>query len=319
MHAVIGGTVERSSLPRRALGATGLEVSELGFGAGSYWGKPSFPEDRAVALVRQALDAGVNLFDTGPSYSGGEAEARLGRALSGLPREDLVIATKVGTRLDDRRRPAKDFGPDSMRRSLEASLRRLGLERLPLLFLHGPSIDDLGDPTLAFLEQVRRDGLVAHVGLNSFQPAVIGRSLELDVFDCLMIDYNILRIEREPLIAAWADAGKGVLAAGALARAVVGNRLLRLRGGADLWYLARALGTRRRDLVRGRRYRFIDRVPDWTGAAVALAFVLRNPQVHAALVGTTDPDHLADNLAVPGRQLPAAVERRLRAVHERYG
>jgi aryl-alcohol dehydrogenase-like predicted oxidoreductase len=80
----------------RLLGRTGLRVSEIGLGCASFWGKRIFNETDAIRLVHAAAEHGVTLFDTGLSYSGGNAEPRLGRALAGLKnRSDLVVATKV--------------------------------------------------------------------------------------------------------------------------------------------------------------------------------------------------------------------------------
>ncbi len=98
----VADTVAREVRPAalmryRALGRTGLTVSELGFGCASWWGKPRFEERTAIGLVHEALDRGVTLFDTGASYSAGEAEPRLGRALKGRDTSSLVIATKAGT------------------------------------------------------------------------------------------------------------------------------------------------------------------------------------------------------------------------------
>ena len=81
----------------RALGRTGLTVSEIGFGCASWWGQKAFPEREAIALVEAAVEGGVTFFDTGAAYSGGNAEPRLGRALKGVDASRLVIATKAGT------------------------------------------------------------------------------------------------------------------------------------------------------------------------------------------------------------------------------
>lgn len=301
-------------IPRRPFGGTGLRVSVIGFGAASYWGQRLFSERLAVRLVHEAVASGVNLFDTGSSYSGGNAEPRLGRALASLDRSDLVISSKVGTRLDRWGRAHKDFRPDRIRSVVERSLRNLGLERLPLLHLHGPSLGHLGAELLDCLERLRDEGLVRFLGVNSFDLDVIARAGELDLFDSLMVDYNVLRRDREPLIASLHRAGKAVLAAGALAGAVIGNRLLRARGPRDAWYLLRALRHRRRDVRRGLSYRFIGRIPGWSAAQVALGFVLANPHVSTAMIGTTSLEHLRENLAAASRSLPEAVLARIRSV-----
>jgi len=297
----------------RPLGRTGLTVSELGFGCASWWGKPRFDERTALGLVHEALDLGVTLFDTGASYSAGEAEPRLGRALAGRDASGLVIATKAGTYHAGGGRIARDMTPAAIVASAERSLRNLGLETLGLLQLHGPAAHELDDAMLAALEGVKARGIARTVGLNSFDPAVIDHALSLSVIDVVMVDYNVLRPEREPLIARAAAAGKGVLAGMPLAMGHTRPLLSRLRGPQDLWYAARAIAKHRDELARGRRFRFLHRLPGTTGAQAALAYVLANPHVSAAVFGATRPAHLRENLAVSGQALPAEVAARIRA------
>lgn len=298
---------------QRPLGRTGLTVSEIGYGCASYWGKPAFDERTAVALVRQAVDLGITFFDTGSSYSAGEAEPRLGRALKGLDASGLVIATKAGTYHAGGGRIARDVSPAAVTASAEQSLRNLGLETLGLLQLHGPAAHELTDELLAALDGLKARGLVRAVGVNSFDPAVIDRAIGLPVIDVVMVDYNVLRPEREPLIARAAAAGKGVLAGMALAMGHTRPLLGRLKGPQDAWYAARALVRHRSELKRGAAFRFLHRQPGITGSQAALAYVLANPHVACAVIGTTRPRHLAENAAASGLSLPADLLARIRA------
>lgn len=297
----------------RALGRSGLTVSELGFGCASWWGKPRFDERTALGLVHEAIDLGVTLFDTGASYSAGEAEPRLGRALQGRDVSKLVIATKAGTYHAGGGRIARDMSPAAIVASGERSLRNLGLETLGLLQLHGPSAAELDDEMQAALEGLKARGVARAIGLNSFDPAVIDHAIGLPVIDAVMVDYNVLRPEREPLIARAAEAGKGVLAGMPLAMGHTRPLLARLKGPQDLWYAARALAKHREELRRGRPFGFLHRLPDWSGSQAALAYVLANPNVSAAVFGATRPSHLRENLATSGRQLPADVMVKVRA------
>ena len=270
------------------LGKTGLQVSRIGLGCASYWGKKIFAEEDAIRIVQIAADQGVTFFDTGSSYSGGNAEPRLGRALSRLPnKHDLVVATKAGTRLDAWGRTRKDFSPAWIRQSVEASLDRLNLNALPLLQLHGPQIPDLSPELLAVLATLRAEGKVRHFGVNSFDMPVIAHVMTLPLFGVAMIDYNILRPEREAIIDALANRQVGVLAGMALAGGLCGERRFKIRAPRDLWYALRAIKNHRADIGRGRRLRFINHVEGWTGEQVALAWVLRNPDVSCAVIGTT--------------------------------
>src|SRR5258708_7287502 len=128
----------------RPLGRTGLSVSEIGFGAASWWGRPAFSETAAIGLVQAAIEGGVTFFDTGASYSQGCAEPRLGRALQGRDASGLVVASKAGTLFADGQ-VRRDFSPAAITASAEQSLRDLGLDVLPLLQLHGPAIGELTD------------------------------------------------------------------------------------------------------------------------------------------------------------------------------
>lgn len=296
----------------RPLGVTGMQVSEIGFGAASYWGLRRFDERKALGLVHAALDAGVTFFDTGAAYSRGEAEPRLGRALKGRLRDDLVIATKAGTRHAGGR-TVRDFSPAAVTASAEASLRRLGLERLALLQLHGPAAAELDDDLLGALERLRERGVVRAFGVNSFDPAVIDHVIGLATFDVVMVDYNVMRPEREALIARAAAVGKGVLAGMALAMGHPNRQTLRLRGVQDVWYALRALKNHRADIARGARFAFLDETPGMTGAQAALAYVLANPHVACAVTGTTRLEHLLANAGASGLQLPEAMMARIRA------
>jgi aryl-alcohol dehydrogenase-like predicted oxidoreductase len=291
----------------RPLGATGLSVSEIGLGCASYWGKPGFSETTALRIVHEALDRGVTFLDTGASYSRGEAEPRLGRALKGRDPAGLVVATKAGTRHAGGGRIVREMTAGAIVASAETSLRHLHLDHLPLLQLHGPAISELSDDVLDALASLKARGLVRALGVNSFDPAVIDHVIGLPLFDVVMVDYNVLRPERAPLVAKAAGAGKGVLAGMALAMGHAGRRLLRLRGPQDLWYAARALARHPRELGAGRRFAFLHRLASVTGPQAALAYVLADPNVACAVIGTTRLPHLIENLGASGLTLDREV------------
>jgi len=297
----------------RPLGATALTVSEIGFGAASWWGKPAFDEQAALRLVHAAIDGGVTFFDTGASYSAGEAEPRLGRALKGRDTARLVIASKAGTFHAGGGRIGRDFSPHTIVASAERSLRHLGLDALPLLQLHGPAIAELTDGLRAALADLKARGLVRALGVNSFDPAVIDHIIGLPDFDVVMVDYNVLRPEREPLIARAAASGKGVLAGMALAMGHTGLQVAKLRAPRDFWYAARGLMRHRAEVLKGARFGFLGQVEGMSGAQAALAYVLANPDVACAVIGTTRRAHLGENLAASGMALPADIVARIRA------
>jgi aryl-alcohol dehydrogenase-like predicted oxidoreductase len=297
----------------RPLGRTGLTVSEIGFGCAGWWGKPAFSERAAIGLVHAALDLGVTLFDTGASYSAGEAEPRLGRALKGRDASKLVIASKAGTFHAGGGRIGRDFSPAAVRASAERSLRNLGLDSLALLQLHGPALAELSDELLAELSDLKARGLVRALGVNSFDPAVIAYAIGLAAIDAVMIDYNVLRPERGPLIARAAAAGKGVLAGMPLAMGHTGLKVAKIRGPQDLWYAARGLVRHRAEVRAGVRFGFLHRLDGLTGSQAALAYVLANPGISAAVIGTTRPAHLVEDVAASGLTLRPDLAARIAA------
>jgi len=284
----------------------------LGLGCASWWGKRAFDERQAVALVHEAMARGVTLFDTGAAYSDGEAEPRLGRALKGRDTSDLIIATKAGTRFE-RGRIVRDMSSAAITSSAEASLRRLRLDRIDILQLHGPSAAELNDDLLAALNDLKARGWARAVGVNSFDPAVIEHAIGLGPIDVVMVDYNVLRPEREPLIAKARAAGKGVLAGMPLAMGHTRPISARLKAPRDLWYAARGLARHSEEMRLGARFRFLHEQGDLTGAQAALGFVLENPDVSAAVFGTTRFEHLRENLKVSGLVYPSAVMAQIRA------
>lgn len=297
------------SVCSRPLGNTGLKVSEIGLGCASYWAKRYFPERRAGAVVEAALECGICVFDTGSSYAGGKAEWRLGRLLraAGADPDTLLVGTKAGTVIGTNGRPAKDFSPEGVIRSVEKSLVALDMERLPLLQLHGPDPVHLSDELIRCLEDLRTSGKVRLLGINGFSP-VIQRASHLETFDVLMPFYSVANPGGKEDVDMAAAAGKGVLVAGPLARMVYAPPLTWLWRPQGYWYLARALSYGLGPLLRGYRLRPALSHPGWSPAQLAMAWVLEHPGVSCAVFGTTDPDHLREVCAASGRKLPVTVQ-----------
>jgi len=303
-------------LPERPLGSGGPRLPVLGLGCAGYWARPEFAETDAGEVLKAALEAGVRLFDTGASYADGHAERRLGRLLRALGArpEDVFIATKIGTVRDRRGRLVKDFRAEKVIDTVAASLDRLGLERVDLLLLHGPGPGHLSEQLRRALGQVVDAGLAVRVGINAPAEAMTERIGDTQ-FQVLMPFLSVREPAAGALAAAAGARGQGVLAAGPLARMSFRPPLLDWLGRASgRWYLARALARAPASLVSGRALARALRHPGWTPAQLALAWVVEQPGVTAAVAGTTRPEHLRELAAGLARPLPAPVRRRLKAV-----
>jgi D-threo-aldose 1-dehydrogenase len=222
---------------RRPVGRTGLSVTELGFGGAAIGGlfRPS-PADVARAAVDAAWDAGIRYFDTAPHYGLGMSERRLGEALRGRPREEYVLSTKVGRLLAANPAPTGsdlgaggfavpddlirvlDYSADGVRRSLDASLQRLGLDRVDIVLVHDP--DDHADQAigeaLPALIELREQGVIGAVGLGMNQWQVPLRAVQETDLDVVMLAGRWTLADRSgaPLLEACADRNVSVLAAG---------------------------------------------------------------------------------------------------------
>ena len=210
----------------RNFGTTELRCSEVGFGTwalgSNWWGDVS--KDDGVGLIHRALDLGITFFDTGDVYGKGANEEIVARALAGVPRESVQISTKFGYVLDEGRqehsqgeRP-QDWSPEHARRSLEASLRRLGTDHVDLYQLHNPRMNAIErDDLFEELERMRDEGMLRHFGV-ALGPAIGWRdegmrAIEDHDIASVQTVYNVL--EQDPgreLMAAAERKGAGVLA-----------------------------------------------------------------------------------------------------------
>lgn len=288
----------------------------LGFGCSGAWGMRWFSERKALRLLEKAAAAGVCHIDTGAFYCGGNAERRLGRALRVLRRDDLFVSTKTGTRFDWRGRPLKDFSAAHLRRDVEESLRRLDVERLDLLYLHGPAAADI-EQTRETVARLKAEGKIARDGVCG-AGAHLDAAVAADV-DVVMGVYNLFHREHAAAFARARAKGMGVVAVAPLAQGLYRRDLYLPRNAAGFWTLARALFRNRPALARARSARAVlETVEGWTPAQLALAFVMANPDIDVAVTTTTNFLHLSQSLgAAAAHPLAPDVLARLAALDAR--
>ena len=164
----------------RAIGKSGLRVSVLGLGSWLTYGGSSIPDQQAVDLVHRAYDLGINYFDTANVYQGGAAERLLAKALTGIPRASVVLATKafwpVGPGPNDRGLSRKHL-VESVNRSLE----RLNTDYLDVFFCHRFDAEVPLEETLSTLDQLVRAGKILYVGVSEWTAAQMERAVGLQV------------------------------------------------------------------------------------------------------------------------------------------
>jgi aryl-alcohol dehydrogenase-like predicted oxidoreductase len=287
------------SLPSNQLGSTGVEVSALGYGAMELRGPPRGPalDDAAAGRVLNAvLDGGITLIDTSIDY--GRSEELIGRYLADR-RDEYFLASKCGCLLEqpaDATPPFRhDFSAANVRAGVEQSLRRLRSDRLDLVQVHmSPSRQQMdADGTVAAMIELRDEGKVRFLGMSGTLPE-LPEQIEMGVFDVFQIPYSAVQRDHEELIAQAAAAGAGVLIRGGAARG----------GPAEDkgWTKAPPIGVggeRAQDRWESSQ---IDELLDGMSRLESfLRFTLSHPGLSSTIVGTSNPDHLASNLAIAAK------------------
>ncbi|MGD9497058.1 MAG: aldo/keto reductase [Armatimonadota bacterium] len=297
-----------AELGTRVLGRTGLRVTPLGLG-GAHLGRVSgdrFDQAQAVAAVHRALELGINLIDTSPMY--GPSEQFLGVALAewfaaGGRREELVISTKTGFV----ERGVMDYSGEWTRRSIERSLRRLGLDYLDVALVHDPR--DLAPvfapgAALEALEGLKQQGLVRAIGLGVRNQAFHRTCIASGRFDVSLshCDYNLLDFSAaDAILPHAAEHEVGVLNGAAV--------MLGLLCGEDPRTVAPTLG----GFATEQRLQRAVALWEWattrglTLLAVNLQFCLREPRIASTLVGVRDVAEIEADVAAVSAPLPHGV------------
>jgi D-threo-aldose 1-dehydrogenase len=274
-------------------------------------------DDAAAATVDAAWERGVRLFDTAPLYGHGLSEARLGAALAGRPREEYLVATKVGRLLvpdggtappptifsrTPPVHPVFDFTADGVLRSVEASLERLGLDRVDLLHVHDPDdhLDDAERGAFPALLRLRDEGVVRAIGLGTNHAEVAARFVGRVDLDWLLLAGRCTLLDRSgPAVVfdACAEHGVRVLAAG-----VFNSGVLAAPGPDATFHYAPAPPEvlARVEALAGTCASF--GVPL---AAAALQLPFRYPAVDAVLVGARTPAEVHEDADLLELDLPA--------------
>ncbi len=278
----------------------GKPISALGFGCSSLWAKPRFDADVAHDILLAADAAGINHFDTSPSYADGEV--RLARFLKGRDLGRYVISTKVGTHQNADGSLWRSFAIDDMRRSFDSSLSRLGVEKVDILYLHGPALDDMSRPVLDFLLEQKARGRADHIGINSFDPPVVQAALDLPL-DAVMLQYSVADLRFERLIRQLHAKGTMVMAGTILAQSIFDPRTFMPTNLNSLWYFLRAFKNGPtfpfKGMALARKMKRLDMTPH----EAALRFAVGHPLVTSCLFGTTRAAHVVANAAAASRPL----------------
>ena len=307
---------------RLRLGRTALTVTRLGLGCaplGNLYA--AVPEAAAQATVDAAWDAGLRWFDTAPLYGNGLAERRLGAALQARPRDQFVVASKVGWTLAPGAdpdsifaaapplHPTHDYAPAAILRGIDDSLERLGLERIDVLHVHDP--DDCEAEAIAgafpALARLRAAGRIGAIGAGMNQSAMLARFVERELVDCVLLAgrYSLLdQSGLRDLLPAAERRGVAVIVGGVFNSGLLADP----RPGAPYDYAAAPPAM----VARAEQLQAICARFDVPLRAAALQFPSFHPAVASVLTGARSPAEIEENARLFALDIPSELWRALR-------
>jgi len=185
----------------RKLGSSELNVSVVGMGTwatgNDFWG--NVDDNESVSAIQAALDSGINLIDTAPAYGAGHAEEVIGKAIAGR-RDDVVLATKCGV-IRTENDFIRNLKPESLRKEIDDSLRRLNVDVIDLYQIHWPDPNTPLEDSLAELSKIKDSGKFRYLGVSNFKPSLMDKVREVFDLVSLQPQYSLLHrdIEQEVL------------------------------------------------------------------------------------------------------------------------
>jgi aryl-alcohol dehydrogenase-like predicted oxidoreductase len=288
-------------MEKRKLGFTDLYLTTIGLGAwaiGGSWEYGWGPQDEkeSVETIHRALDLGINWIDTAPAYGLGVSEKAVGKALAGK-RDQVIVATKCGQVWNEGDRGVhRRLKADSVRKEAEDSLRRLKVDVIDLYQVHWPDPDEDLEEGWQAIAGLVKEGKVRYAGASNFSVAQLRRVQVIHPVASLQPPYNLLRREVEAELLGYCDRHAiGVVVYSPMASGVLTEAYSRARAeqlAEDDWrrrsldFNEPGLTT---NLVLLEKLRTIAQAEGRTVAQLAIAWVLRRPEVTAAIVGARRP------------------------------
>jgi aryl-alcohol dehydrogenase-like predicted oxidoreductase len=307
--------METTQLRTTQLGQTGLEITRVGLGAwaiggGGYdWGWGRQEDAESIAAIQYAVEQGVNWIDTAAQYGFGHSEQVVGRALADLDQRPYVF-TKGGQPEGPGRTTRQSLKRDSLRRELEASLGRLGLDAVDLYQIHWPIPEADIDEGWSALAEFKDEGLVRHIGVSNFDVEQLKRIAGIAPVETLQPQYSLIAREAGREILPYAEReGIGVIVYSPMGSGMLSGGMTRERIEhlpEDDW---RKHDQRFREPQLSRHLALVERLENVAGrhgvgaGAAAVAWTLRNPAVDGAIVGFRRPDQVDAIIAAANLEL----------------
>ncbi len=313
---------------KRRLGKDGPELTTVGLGAWAIGGPWFFgwgPQDdeESIQAIHRSLDLGVNWIDTAPVYGFGHSEEVVGQAIRGLPRDRVFIATKCGRVPVEGKPPQGDLRPESIRREMEHSLRRLGTDYVDLYQIHWPE-KETGTPiedSWATLAALQDEGKTRFIGVSNFDRPLLERCESIRHVNSLQPPYSLICREIEAEAFPYClQKGIGVIAYSPMQCGLLTGKFDLSRLAPDDWrkrnpYFQEPRFSKYLALVEALRP-----IAERHGKAVghlAVAWTLAHPAVTAAIVGARNPGQAEENAGAMGIRLTQEVLKEIEKCYQK--
>ncbi len=292
-------------MKKRLLGSTDMHFTRVGLGTWAIggpwdWGWGPQDDEASIGTIAEAVEKGVNWIDTAPCYGLGHSERVVGRAIEGI-RKEVYIATKCGLTWDD---PSSTTAlsclkKESVRREVEASLKRLNIDQIDLYQMHWPNPDEDMEEAWEEMARIKEEGLVRYIGVSNSSVSQMKRASKIHEIASLQPPYSMLRRDFESAELAWCrDNSVGVIPyspmqAGLLTGAFSTARLASLPSGdwrhKNEYFQQPAFS---RHLATVELLKPLASALGASLAELAIAWTLRDPAVTSAIVGARSPKQL---------------------------
>jgi len=295
-----------TKLPTAPLGATGMEITRIGFGAwaigGGDWrfGWGPQEDDQSVAAIVHAVESGINWIDTAAVYGFGRSEKVVARALEGIPAKDRpYVFTKCERVPGPDGAPAGCLKRDSILREADASLERLKVDAIDLYQIHWPQPAEDIEEGWSALAELKERGLVRHIGVSNFTVEQLEKISQIAPVETLQPEYSLIERDGEADLLPYARRqGTGVIVYSPMGSGLLSGRMTaeRIAGLPDNDWRKSAHEFNEPELAGNLALvERIRKVADTRGVepgAVSVAWTLRNPAVSAAIVGFRNPSQV---------------------------